>query len=912
MFLRSFFIVKAHFPRGLTNWIVMIIWIVLLSLFCKSTQDEKSQENGFLYCGPQNVTLQHSGRMLLLSWEDQPSCSAVQDVLIYQLVVLRTGQQVHYDEVSVTSDQIESTHYWNWTSSLALECASHSVRLRSQTSPWKEQTIPGKQTSEGPEVFPKDEWFKVGSTVTFCCILPSREAFSTMYLTGYDGAPVNTTSYQTYALTVYLNQVSENSCTNVICKTKTNKENGACVYIGYPPRYRDLQCETRDLESVECQWTVGGGKGWPFKKPKDPQLLGRPCPMTSEGRCSQKVEKVGVGERNWRLTAQNEFGKAELSDAADLSKRVHMFAPNGVKALTVNARSVILQWDWTVQQYNILNITCQVHMSCGEITIIENFGVGLNRTVLNDLIPNWTYNVTVRCGTAQYFWKWSDWSKKVLFQTDGDVPDALDVWMQMEGNQIKIIWKAKRHGLIKGYEVIWRKTTEKQQHHITNLAFNKQSFSLSLNSTKEYIVTVTARNIKGSSTPSTITIPSLNPAGHRVNTSRIIGSNGGFVLSWSASPAASCGYIVDWCPTSGPCTVDWLRVPPNKTNAKVFSKNFTDGQRFSFSVYACTQGAPLLLDKREGYFTEKSIKEGLFKSLKGKQQDSDFEVSWDPISLKEQTAFIQGYVLYCLDNSNTVIKFSTDDPDATRLRARNLKMGFYNFTMKAQTSVGECGAAFITATMNSPTENLIGAVLIPLVTVFGLLSLTTMLCFRHWTCIKQKVYPPIPKPVLTSVGEHGCHLLYMDQCHHSDVDIVDVLELVCSEETPINGSVRQENILFVVSQTPKGYYNQPQKKCPPDPLTATTTELPSLKGLPSSPFGSVFSNPSYNLIMKPGDQQSRSFPELQEGNSLDRSIDGYQPQGLTETFNINPTEEDPGSPMSCVFTYVVLPQSLSK
>ncbi|KAJ4946239.1 hypothetical protein JOQ06_023907, partial [Pogonophryne albipinna] len=93
-----------------------------------------------------------------------------------------------------------------------------------------------------------------------------------------------------------------------------------------------------------------------------------------------------------------------------------------------------------------------------------------------------------------------------------------------------------------------------------------------------------------------------------------------------------------------------------------------------------------------------------------------------------------------------------------------------------------------------------------------------------------------------------------------------------------------------------GYYNQPLKKCPPDPLTATTTELPSLKGLPSSPFGSVFSNPSCNLIMKPGDQQSRSFPELQERNSLERSIDGYQPQGLTETFNINLTEEDPGSP----------------
>lgn len=31
--------------------------------------------------------------------------------------------------------------------------------------------------------------------------------------------------------------------------------------------------------------------------------------------------QVDAGEQNWTLTAQNEFGKVELSDRADLTKR---------------------------------------------------------------------------------------------------------------------------------------------------------------------------------------------------------------------------------------------------------------------------------------------------------------------------------------------------------------------------------------------------------------------------------------------------------------------------------------------------------------------------------------------------------------------------------------------------------------
>ncbi|XP_074474045.1 leukemia inhibitory factor receptor-like isoform X1 [Sebastes fasciatus] len=875
---------------------MMIAWLLLVSLFSKSTQDGNDQENGNSLCGPQNLTLTSSDQMILITWQDEPSCSAVQDVLIYELMVLIADKKEHYEEVAVMPDQIGSTHSWNWTSYLALECASHSVRLSSRhknhKSPLKqEQTLPGMETSERPEVFPKERAFMIGSRVTFCCVLPAGKVFKKMYLSEYSSANMNATtiSNQTHALTVLLNQLPKSSSINVFCETKDNR-NGAVVFVGYPPDYSNLTCETRDLESVECYWTEGRKTRWNFISY---QLLESPCAKMGNLRCSQEV-RVEVGEKSWTFTAKNGYGKVELSDTADLTKRVHMLPPNEVTASTVNARNVSLEWRWTVPQYNNLSITCQVNINWDENTrerTQENIGVGLKFVVLNDLIPNWKYNVTVRCGTTHYFWKWGDWSTTVNLHTKGDVPDALDVWMQMKDKKIITIWKVpldnQSHGHIEDYEVTWTKTTEVKRQNRTKVAPNIHSLALSLDPTEEYIITVTARNINGSSPPSNITIPSLNPESSfsdrtRVNTSWIIGSNGGFNLSWSSSPTASCGYIVDWCPT-GQCIVEWLKVPPNETEANIFSETFKNRLRYSLSIYACTQGAPVLLEIREGYVREERIQDGLFKSLKGKQQDSDYEVSWDKISLREQTAFIQGYVLICKDNNNNnnIVNFSTDNPEATSLTARKLSISSYTFKVKAKTAVGECGTQSFTATLNTPTDNLISTVIISLVTVFVLLILTVFLLYRHWTCIKQKVYPPIPKPVLTSTGEHLFRPLHVDQCYHSEADIVDVPELHHSTGAPMNGFACQE-------------------------------DTPSQSGLPSSPFRSIIPNPSYSLIMKHWDQQFNSGRELQEGTSLERSTDEYQPQDSIETFTINQTEGDQDSPMSCVSTYILLPNSPSR
>ncbi|XP_068609290.1 leukemia inhibitory factor receptor-like [Brachionichthys hirsutus] len=741
----------------------MITWFLLVSLSCKSIQHGIHKENGVLECGPQNVTLTGSDQVITLRWEDDASCSALHGTLTYELVVLVANHQVHYEELIVTPDRIGSTHSWSWMSHLPLECTSHSVRLRTRynksTSTWRQkQTLPGINAKEA-EVFPRDKLFRVGSRATFCCTVPADMHFNKMYLLGYSDSNTNTTSIrsQTYTLTVLLNQPSLRSCTNVICETNTSqgiKDSGACAYVGYPPRDTNLTCETRDLKSVECHWRVGGDTHMSLKSPTLYHLDGSRCENGSQGRCKVR-RKVDAGERSWKVTAQNELGRVELSDVADLTKRVRMIAPKGMTASTVNARNVTLQWEWTVLQYYRLNITCEVNVGHGETNSIREFlGSGLRLAVLDDLMPLGSYNATVRCGTVQHFWTWSDWSASVTFLTKGDVPAALDVWMQVTGDQVIIVWKTplsnQSNGHIMDYEVTWSKSTETELQNRTKVDQNR--IRLSLDRTNEYAVTVTARNINGSSPPSTVTVPRLTPAlvgsSEGANTSWIVGERGVFHLSWSASPSAVCGYTVDWCRTLGHSELDWVKVPLNRTNIRIFSNQLIAGVRYSLSVYACTQGAPMLVEKREGYAAEREIEDGLFQSLRWKQQDSDVEVSWDPIRFKEQPAFIRGYVLRCVGSNNATVSVSTDDPDATSLTARRLNLTSYTFTVNARTAVGDCGATVIAATLNSLTDNLLQPVLISLAASFGLLSIITILCYRHWMCIKHKVYPPIPKPVL--------------------------------------------------------------------------------------------------------------------------------------------------------------------
>ncbi|XP_060931645.1 leukemia inhibitory factor receptor-like [Limanda limanda] len=840
-----------------------MITFLLLSLLCHSSQDGDTGEQVVLHCGPKNLKLKllkSCDQTLEATWEDDPSCSAVEEELVYQLLVLVGDEQVHHDLVTVTPEQIGSSHLWTWTSHVTLECDSPSVilsvRYRNYTSPRRQEgTVPGMTNCKDPEVYPRDQVFEVGSRATFCCVLPAGGTFTHMDLVGYNRSDGNITQInnQTYSLTLVLNQPSSPSGTDVICEATIQHrqtDNGATAFIGYPPDDKELQCETRDLKSVECHWTVG--RDTHLLRPTGYQLVGSAY-KCRPGTCWGE-EDVSTGERSWKLRAHNELGTVELTDTADLMTRVHMWAPESVTAWTVNPRDVSLKWSWKVQGYKDLNITCEVNLSHAG-TQKPNSGVGLDFAVLMNLIPNWSYNVTVRCRTTQHFWKWSNWSSTFNFRTKGDVPDALDVWMKMKDNEISIIWKIllekQSHGHVLDYTVTWSKIKGTEQHNTTTVTHNH--FPLRLDTTQQYVVNVTARNVNGSSSPSTIITPSSSSAGlnsSRVKASRMAGGGGGFNLSWSSSPAASCGYIVDWRPSSDHSMVTWIKVP--QTN--VFLKNLREGQRYSMSISACTRGAALLLETREGYVQEQRIQGDLFKALKWKQKGSDVEVSWDRISLKEQTAFIQGYVLEWSDTDGQDNNVSTDEPTSTSLTASDLKTSSYTFTVTARTALGGCCSEHLTVHVNPRTDTLIRTVVISLVAVFSLLTLVSVVCYRQWACIKQKVYPPIPRPQLTdtwlkSTGEHRLHV----DPGPSEVDIAP--PLLCKPGVQVNQ--------------------------PPPNLTP-----PPRSGLPSSLFRGAFQNLSYDLMMQTEDQQPPTPP-------------------------LHLAQEQPGSHMTCDLTYILVPQPTS-
>ncbi|KAJ7987124.1 hypothetical protein DPEC_G00335500 [Dallia pectoralis] len=823
----------------------MLDFLLGASLVFLFIQKQACQANDQMH-GPQHVLVNFncSEQRICVTWEDHPSDLKGSDQLIYDLEVLLTDsmKELHHEAVHVTSDPISSKHHWSWTPVLPLQCASQSVRLRSRYQNYISQWSP-LQTNNGinsshPVVYPRDRVVQVDSNVTFCCILGPGQSVKVM---DYNNISINATKIGplVYEIRVRVLTHSPWNGFNVQCFSTLY---GTCVYVGYPPGDRNLTCETRDLVSVECDWDIGRDTRLTKKRKTVYRLNDRACHDETKFKCKQTTD-VEQGERNWTLTARNPLGTLELVDRADLKKRVHLFAPVGLEVLEVNARSASVQWRWDQEQYKLLSMVCQVQLEySGRIEKKEYPGSVVVPLVLTDLAPAQSYTVKVRCGLAQHFWKWGDWSSGRTFQTKEDIPEMLDVWMQIEGNQTLILWKSltanQSHGGILDYEVTWGNQN-------TTVLPTQHCFPVIDQFTSEgQRVTVTARNSVGRSPPSAITIP-RRPQRMRSG-GNVIGGNGMFDLVWSASPNASCGYVVDWCPTYRQCRPEWLKVPTGTTRARVQLVRFEECVRYTFSIYAGTSGAPELLESREGYVKE-CLPEVRITGLETKQYGSDtVQISWTGVPPENQTSFLLRYVIYYYDNSNSEMKtvyVPADEPEAKNLTG--LTMGVYTFTVKAVTSLGEYGAATKHLKMTDPVDQLITVMFICLGSIAILLTLVTVLCYKKRNCIKNSLYPKIPKPAwndkwLTKQDNYGCQILHVDRCPPS------MLDQMCERE--LSGEAEAENdagSTDIILPSTDSYLPAPHVNNVQAPLEHT---ISTPHAMPFQCPGIELRNHSYNLV----------------------------------------------------------------
>uniref|UniRef100_A0AAR2JB59 LIF receptor subunit alpha b n=1 Tax=Pygocentrus nattereri TaxID=42514 RepID=A0AAR2JB59_PYGNA len=827
-----------------------------------------------------------------VEWRDNFPVGNKPEPVTYDVEIFHTEQMrlVHKE----TIEDPMGTHRWSWTSPLPLQCTSHSVRLRtrhqSHTSEWTPlYTLKGKDIDDSSEsnIYPQDYVARVGEGIVFCCILKKQSH------AGFSPPPFTIQiSNRTYITEpVRHDDVSSVSGFDILCDYT-----GATYFIGYAPDDQNLTCETRDLNSVECHWIPGKtGKSRMFNVQY--KVNGRNC---SVDRCVLD-DSVDKGVMNWTLIAKNSLGEKMISDVADPKHRVRLKAPTITSAVLVHARNATLEWQWDEKsKLNSFPMICQVEVN-GH-TVQETFnGSGLKSLVLTDLQPFTGYSARVRCGSYEHFYKWGDWSTLNTFSTKEDIPEAVDMWMQILNGHTYVVWKSltanQSHGIITGYELLLGSTTDEPKEHISK-ATNEHCHKVSAKRAEgDYFMFISAKNSAGISPPSKITIPNLQSDGGIIP-DHISGLNDSFSISWDPSPNSSCGYVVDWFPTysTEQCAVKWMKISSGVSNATIYS-DFENGVKYTLSVYACTSGAPQLLQRREGYVKELAPV-GKVQNLTAEQHGKDIKLSWKDMHEEEKKGFILGYNVYYKHSSEDqkydILMASIRDPSVRTHTLSILRSGNYIFKVKAFTSAGEGPESDVYRYVDQQVYTMVSSILIVLGTLACIIAIIVLFCIkREW--LQSKLYSDTPKPVFS--GEwltqdfHHCYVMDKILLSESEVLMVENPE-PCLQVVPQVQKAQQEVDLKSKDPPWTRYYND---VCDPQTVSPLTIDLSYTEV--SSPG---IQNPTYNIPLSLPDDANLVLgymPQIQNGDNQLQPCDvkfvqmdsaGYQPQsqGSSQTTEI--------------------------
>ncbi|XP_067295683.1 LIF receptor subunit alpha a [Pseudorasbora parva] len=756
-------------------------WVILALLLSLRVLRSQGQNGLAELPVPHGLTLRPDlpAQTLSLTWQ---SDSSLFDIEIFHTELMNV---VLNETVAVKADPGTGQHSWTWLSPSPLECTSHSVRIRARNqqavSQWSPlQTIPGSDIPEKTEssMYPQDKVVPVGSNMTFCCIVKEKYDFKEiMYL----GQKMSATrlSRRTYAITVTNQPASGNTGTNVVCCSPSLTLTGAVVFVGYPPGDVGLVCETRDLASAECSWEKGRDTHLKRKINRTNYTLnGRDCLPANEGKrwwCSSKV-----WEENWSLVARNPLGTIRLTDSAQLSDRVHLLAPVNVMAVEVKAWNATLQWSWPVAAYKKLEMVCQLQLISHELSSTRNYsGTGLSSVMLEGLWPDVDYNVTLRCGSKNAFWKWGDKSAPYIIHTKMDRPDALDVWFWMDSsNTGRVLWKPlsvrKSHGALVGYEVC-QISAEEDGWTPVYLSPESSSYSIILNNSIDITVAVAARNPAGLSQPSTVTTPAYR-ADSQLSVPELLATNGTFELSWQPNANASRGYVVEWTPTrcSGLCPVNWEKVPESDSSFTLKTDGLEEGVRYTVSVYVLSTGAATLLQRWQGY-SQEMIPAQPVDELSVNQTGSDVLLSWKPTAMEHQRGFIRGYTIYLENAIHLHLIANISNPEVWSYRVKGLPLNSsYKFKVKAYTSAGEdTGRTVAIKTEMDTADMLFVGILVPLAVMFCSLILVSICCYKKRKWVKKAFYPEIPGPKVPGEWSSSQGPLDVKPSPHSLVHIVE-------------------------------------------------------------------------------------------------------------------------------------------
>ncbi|XP_075994706.1 leukemia inhibitory factor receptor isoform X2 [Genypterus blacodes] len=555
---------------------------------------------------------------LMVTWRANTS-GLVGERDVYQVQIGLTENLTIVYNASVSVSPLDSHQYtWTWTSALPLECEDHSVRIRrlynrSEPSPWSDWAVhygarPEKQT----QIFPFQRVLREGSDVLLCCVPPAGVHITSM---AFDNSNYNLISVgdRVKAIAVKELTIPDRLIKPLLfsCSDSTQQTLHFWNYVSFPPsKPCNISCVTADMATVTCTWDPGR-EPIPFDynveevklRIQNSDQVGVACEPLS---CSFPVVPR-LEEYNITVVVRNQLGEERESHSFNLSDRVFPVVESDI--VIPGVTDATLSW---IVRGNLtgLGLHCQATADPNSLTTVNCQNVsGLCEVKLEHLHPNSRYSSRLRCAVRGK--RWGDWTQPRTFITYPLV--TLDLWRRIEQpssshtRQVTLLWTPRFTGSaaevnIRGYALQWSQggenRTRRQDRGQTQAGVSVGPGRCDI--TVEAVLDV------GSSVPAHITVSQLDHRDGLPAERRLSGSlAAGFNLSWHEQGSAPCGHVVDWCTRGSKesCDLKWIKVPEG--NVLILpAEHFQADQRYTFSIYACTEHGHTLLDRQTGYLQE--------------------------------------------------------------------------------------------------------------------------------------------------------------------------------------------------------------------------------------------------------------------------------------------------------------------
>ncbi|XDC63534.1 hypothetical protein R6Z07M_014716 [Ovis aries] len=904
-----------------------------------------------------NLSADFSTSTLHLKWDDKGSVFPHYSNVIWEIKVLRKKNMEIVKSVtySTTLNGKDTVHHWNWTSDMPLECAIHYVGIRcyiddpqfSGHKEWSDWSLlknislpPDSQTM----VFPQDKVILAGSDLTVCCVTQEKVLSAQI---GSTHCPLIHLDGENVAIKIRNISASASSGTNVVFSVEDNIF-GTVVFAGYPPDIpQKLNCETYDLKEIICTWNPG----------RPTSLAGpRSTSYTLFESFSGKYvrfnrDEVSANENyqlffqilsnqevyNFTLNAQNLLGQTESTLLVNITEKVHPRIPTSLKVKDINSTAVTLSWHLP-GNFTKIKLLCQIEInktnSEHELRNVTMRGVESSNylTTVDKLNPYTIYTFRIRCSTDP-FWKWSKWSNEKQCLTTEAIPSkGPDIWREWssDGKNLIIYWKPlpinEANGKILSYNVSY--SSDEETKSLSEIPDTQHKAELQLDK-NDYIISVVAKNSAGSSPPSKIA--SMEIPSDDLKIEQALGMGNRILLTWNYDPNMTCDYVIKWCNSSqsGPCLMDWKKIPSNSTETVIESDQFRPGVRYNFSVYGCRNQGYQLLHSIIGYVEELAPAIAPNFTVEDTSADSIL-VKWEEIPVEELRGFLRGYLFYFEKGERDTSKimglesgrFDTKVKNITDISQKTLRIAdlqgktSYHLVLRAYTGggMGPERSMFVVTKENS--EGLIIAILIPVAVAVIIGVVTSILCYRKREWIKETFYPDIPNPENCKAlqfqksvceGNSALKTLEMNPCTPNNVEVL--------ETRSVAPKIEDTEIISPVAERPEDRSDaEPENHvvvsyCPPvieEELANPGAEggggsqviyidIQSMYQPQAKPEGELDSDPVGGAGYKPQMHLpiTSTVDDLDADDDLDKTA-GYRPQANVNTWNL----VSPDSPRS--------------